>query len=85
MRMTSIFDKIIDSLAHQDDSFILGKEVIPFSGLLEPSRQLASYFRDMGLNNGDRVGICLDQGAPYLASLLATHMAGGVSVLLSPN
>lgn len=44
------------------------------------ARRLAEALRGMGLNHGDRVGICAQNSAEWIVTDLAIMMAGGVSV-----
>lgn len=49
------------------------------------SNQLAHYLRELGVRDGDRVGICMDRSFQMIAGLLGILKAGAAYTPLDPN
>jgi long-chain acyl-CoA synthetase len=57
---------------------------ISYAELLSSSRNFAEHLIQMGLNPGDRVGICLPNTIEFVISYFGTLMAGGVVAAMNP-
>ena len=60
-----------------------GPRRVTYGDLLERSLSLAASFKDAGLARGDRVGIFLRRSVEAVVALFATHLAGGVAVVIN--
>ena len=71
----------------QDGSmpFMLGAHAATYGDLRRAADRISTHLSLNGCGAGTRVGICLDQGLAYVASLLAVRQVGAVAVLLAPE
>jgi len=83
--MTTIFEEILGRTDGLERPFILGDQPASYGDLVSLAERVATVLREAGCQEGDRVGVCLDQGLSYVASLLGVWRAGGVSVLMTPD
>ncbi|MBI4271494.1 MAG: AMP-binding protein [Candidatus Rokubacteria bacterium] len=60
-----------------------GPHRITYADLLDRSLRLAALVKDAGLAKGDRVGIFLRRSIEAVVAFFATHLAGGVAVVLN--
>ena len=74
-------DKSKVAIFHEDGTGRKGK--ITFWELMSITNRLANYLRSQGLNQGDRVAICLPQRAEAIISHIGVWKLGGVSVPLT--
>lgn len=81
--MKSIYDEILGRERNLDKLFILGQSPASYGDLLREVDLIEAYLRKMGCNEYDRVGICLNQGLGYVASILGIRKRGSVGVLMS--
>lgn len=65
-------------------ALICDEKVISYAELLSSSRNFAEHLVLMGLNPGDRVGICLPNTIEFVISFFGTLMAGGVVAAMNP-
>jgi acyl-CoA synthetase (AMP-forming)/AMP-acid ligase II len=81
--MKSIFSEILGRENNLEKSFILGNKPASYSDLLSKVSIIESELMNLGCNEYERVGICLNQGLSYVASLLGVRKRGGIGVLMS--
>ena len=81
--MKSIFSEIIGREKNLEKSFIVGSNPASYSDLLSKISIIESELMNLGCNEYERVGICLNQGLSYVASLLGVRKMGGIGVLMS--
>src|SRR5512139_1883115 len=62
-----------------------GGEAVTFARLNAMALGIQSFFRQAGLQKGDRVLVLLDNGAEYAAVFFGILHAGGVVVPLNPT
>ncbi|MBT6086194.1 MAG: acyl--CoA ligase [Rhodospirillaceae bacterium] len=81
----NIFDEILNRSENLNRHAIIGRQTLSFEDVNRHAASIAEVLGRSGVRPGHRVGICLDQGPAYLASLLGIYMADAVSVLLTPD
>lgn len=64
-------------------ALVVGERRWTYAGLFQRCRETALVFQERGVERGDRVAICLENGFEYVVSLYATLMAGAAVVPLS--
>ncbi len=62
-----------------------GGAVLTYGQLYARAARVATRLRELGVNPGTRVGLCLERSPDLIVGLLATLGAGGVYVILEPS
>ena len=83
--MNSVFVEILGRSEGLNRPFILGRRPASYGDLIAAADVVAQALGNAGLSMGTRVGVCLDQGLAYVASLLGIRKAGGVIVPMAPE
>ncbi|MFQ5719335.1 MAG: AMP-binding protein [Acidobacteriota bacterium] len=81
----SVFGDILGREKGLSRPAVLGHAPRTYGELLAAVESVAGLLRSRGLEAGDRVGVCLDQGFEYMVALLAARRAGGIAVLAAPG
>jgi amino acid adenylation domain-containing protein len=58
---------------------------LTYGGLVERSAAVAGVLQELGVERGDRVGVCLERGADLVVALLGVLRAGAAYVPLDPG
>lgn len=83
--MTSVFDDILGRIDGLNRTFVLGPDKKTFGDLLSSANGISKSLKQCGLENSDRVGICIDQSFAYTAAILGIRQACGIPVLMAPD
>ncbi|MGB0681969.1 MAG: class I adenylate-forming enzyme family protein [Magnetovibrionaceae bacterium] len=83
--MSTVFQAFFGDSLDTDRPLILGANPKTYGEVRQTCEHLIEVLGQHGCRPGERVGIALDQGEAYLASLLAVRKAGCVAVLLFPH
>jgi long-chain acyl-CoA synthetase len=67
-----------------DPDTLAERRVLTYGAMLRAARGTATGLRDAGVRPGDRVGLCLPNGADVIIGYYATWLAGGVAVPANP-
>jgi long-chain acyl-CoA synthetase len=66
-------------------AIIIGDTTVSYGSLFENCLGVAAHFKDRGLVAGDRVLLKAERSLPFIVSYFATHLAGGITIPLSPD
>ena len=89
--MESSWSNLTDAIFHYADerpdapALVAGHETIGFRALARLVGSAALYLRDLGINPGDRVGVCLTNSADHLILSLAAMRIGAALIEMSPQ
>jgi acyl-CoA ligase (AMP-forming) (exosortase A-associated) len=80
--LSALHDLLLQSAARVPDKVCLvqGERAVTFAELADQVRRLAQLLIQAGLRPGDRVAVHLDKSIQEVTAILATSVAGGISV-----
>lgn len=83
--MNNVFNTILKSKIPGERSLILGEDSSNYYNLYKSIELISEVLIRRKCKRYDRVGICLEHGLNYIASLFATRRTDSIGVLYSPD
>ncbi len=83
--MSSIFQDILGRTDGLDRPAFHGDRAFTHGAFLDHVARFVGAFERAAITPGDRVALCVDQGADYAAALVALRRVGAVAVLMAPD